>query len=120
MVRVAEHPRGVTPEAKPLAFERVPRPHGDEAVSKVPFLAEPRRQPFLPDARNQDQDVVGTARVVVLCYGSKPVVERPAPQGQTLADHAEAAAIVEGEGDVEAAPSVELHVRPEPVGPGGE
>ena len=53
-------------------------------------------------------------------YGPQPVVELPAPQGHALAHHAEAAAVVEGDGGVEAPPPVELHVGPEPVDTGGE
>ena len=41
-------------------------------------------------------------------YGPQPVVERPAPQGQALAHHAEAAAVVQSDGGVESAPAVEL------------
>ena len=52
----AEHPRGFTPEAQVPCFERVPRLHGDEAVMEIPFNAEPRRQPPLPDAGRQDRD----------------------------------------------------------------
>ena len=48
----------------------------------------------------------------------QPVVERPATQGQPLANHAEAAAVVQGDGGVEAAPAVELHVGPEGTGSG--
>ena len=98
-------------DAKVPSLERVPRLHGDEAVADVPLLAEPRRPSLLPDAGHQDQNGVGAARIVVLRYGSQPVVERPAPQGETLAHHAEVAAVVKGDGGVEAAPAVELHVR---------
>ena len=111
VVRAPEQPRGLLPEAKVPPFERVPRLHSDEEVPEIDAIAEPRRQPLLPDAGRQDQNGVGAARVVVLRYGSQPVVERPAPQGQTLAHHAEAAAVVEGDGGVEAAPAVELHLR---------
>ena len=44
----------------------------------------------------------------------------PTPYGQALADHTEAAAIVECDGGVEAAPAVELHVRLERVNARGE
>ena len=64
--------------------------------------------------------VSGTSGVVVLGYGPQTIVERPATQSQALAHHAEAAAVVEGDGGVEAAPAVELHVGPEPVDAGGE
>ena len=114
----ADHPRGATPEAKVPSFQRVPGLHGDEALTEVPFLAEPRRQPLLPDAGRQDQDGVGVPCVVVLCYGAQPVVEGPAPQGQALAHHAERSAVVEGDGGDEAPPSVELHVRRSPSMPG--
>ena len=77
-------PRVSVPEAKVPSIERVPRLHGNVAVVKVQSLAEPRRLSLLPDARNQDQNGVGTAGVVVLRYGSQPVVERPVPQGQAL------------------------------------
>ena len=63
----------------------------------------------------KDQNGAGTSAVVVLGYGPQAVVERPATQGQALAHHAEAAAVVEGDGGVEAAPAVELHAGPEPV-----
>ena len=116
----ADDPRGATPEAKVPSFEGVPRLHGDVGVPEVPVLAEPRRQSLLPDAGHKDQNGVGAASVVVLRYGSQPVVERPAPQGQALAHHAEAAAVVEGDGGVEAAPSMELHVGPKPVDAGRE
>ena len=43
-------------------------------------------------------------------YGPQPVVELPAPQGQALAHDAEVATVVQGDGGVEAAPAVELHV----------
>ena len=89
-------PREFAPEAKVPSFERVPRLHGDEAVIEVQVYAEPRRQPLLPDAGGQDQRGFGAARVVVPRYGPQPVVERPAPQGQALADHAERPAVVEG------------------------
>ena len=115
----SDDPRRATPEAKVSSFERVPGLHGDEAVTEVPFLTEPRRQPLLPDARNQDQDGVGAAGVVVLRYGPEPVVERPATQGQSLADHAEVAAVVQRDGGVEAPPAVELHAGPKPVDAGG-
>ena len=54
VVRAAEHPRGFTPEAKVPSFEPVPGFHGDEAVMEIQLHAEPRRQPLLPHARNQD------------------------------------------------------------------
>ena len=38
----AEHPRWVTPEATVPSFERVPGLHGNEAVTEVALLAEPR------------------------------------------------------------------------------
>ena len=52
-------------------------------------------------------------------YGPQPIVELPAPQGQALVHHAEAPAVVERDGGVEAAPAVELHAGPEPVDAGG-
>ena len=107
------------PEAKDPSFERVPRLHGDVAVGDVPVLSEPRRQPLLPHAGHKDQNGSGTSTVVVLRYGSQPVIERPAPQGQALAHHAEAAAVVQGDGGVEAPPPVELHAGAEPVDAGG-
>ncbi len=76
-------------------------------------------KPLLPDAGHQDQNGVGASRVVVLSNGPQPVVERPAPQCQTLAHHAEVAAVMERDGGVEAPPAVELHVGPEPVDAGG-
>ena len=72
----------------------------------------PPRQPLLPHAGNQDQDGVGAAGVVVLGYGPQPVVEGAPAQGQALANQAEAAAVVERDRGIEAAPAVELHVRP--------
>ena len=65
----------------------------------------------------------GLKGVVVPRDGPQPVVERPAPQGQPPpppADHAERPAVMEGDGGVEAAPAVELHVRTEAVDAGGE
>ena len=108
----AADPRESVPEAKVPSFQRAPRLHGDEAVFEVQSLAEPRRQPLLPDAGHQDQNGVGAAPVVVLRDGPQPVVEGAAPQAQALAHHAEAAAVVKGDGGVEAAPAVELHVGP--------
>ena len=61
----------------------------------------------------------GATDVVVLRYRPKPVVERPAPQGQALADHTEDAAVVERDGGVEAPPAVELDAGQEPVDAGG-
>ena len=57
---------------------------------------------------------IRTAGVVVPRYGSQPVVERPATQGQALAHHAERPAVVQGDRGVEAAPAVELHVHRSP------
>ena len=76
------------------------------------LLAQPRRQPLLPDARHKDQNGSGAAGVVVLRYGSQPVVEGPAPQGQALAHDAEAASVVERDGGVEAASAVKLDAGP--------
>ena len=81
--------------------------------------AEPRRPPQLPRAGHKDQDGAGTAAIVVLRYGPQPVVERSAPQGETLAHDAEAASVVQGDGGVEAAPAVEFHAGPQPVDAGG-
>ena len=120
VVRASEQPRGLLPEAKVLPFERIPRLHGDVGVPEIDALAEPPRQPLLPHAGNQDQDGVGAAGVVVLGYGPQPVVEGAPAQGQALAHHAEAAAVVERDRGIEAAPAVELHVRTEPVDPGGQ
>ena len=85
----------------------------------IRVYAEPRRQPELPDAGRQDQGRAGATGVVVPRYGPQPVVERPAPQSQALAHHAEAASIAECDGGVEAPPAVELHAGPEPVDAGG-
>ena len=120
MIRAAEPKLGVTPEAKVASFERVSRLHGDEAVAEIQVQAEPRRQPLFPNARRQDQSGFGAARVVILRYSSQPIVEGPAPQGQALADHAEAAPVVEGDGGVEAAPAVKLHVGTKAVDARGE
>ncbi|MCE2458222.1 MAG: hypothetical protein J4G14_10460 [Dehalococcoidia bacterium] len=73
---------------------------------------EPRRPPQLPCAGHKDQDGSGAAGVVVLRYSPQPVIERPAPQGQSLAHYAEVAAVVQRDGGVEAPPAVKLHARP--------
>ena len=57
--------------------------HGDVAIVDVPVVAEPRRQPLLPDAGHQDQDGAGTTAVVVLCYGPQPVVDETGAEGPT-------------------------------------
>ena len=57
--------------------------------------------------------VPGPPPVAVLRYGPQPVVERPAPQGEALAHHTEAAAVVERDCGVEASPAVELNAGPE-------
>ena len=82
------------------------------------MLAEPRRQPLLPDAGNQDQNDVGAAGVVVLGYGPQPVVEGPSSQGQSLTHHAEVASVMKRDGGVEPAPAMELHAGPEAVDSG--
>ena len=64
-----------TPEAKVPSFERVPRLHNDVGVAENQVHAEPRRQPLLSDAKGKDQNGVRAACVVVLRYGSQPVVE---------------------------------------------
>ena len=58
--------------------------------------------------------------MVVLCDSPQPVVEGPPPQGLALPHHAELAAVVEGDGRVEAAPAVELNLGPQPVYAWGE
>ncbi len=120
VVREAEQPRGFAPEAQVPSFERVPGLHGNVAVTEAVVDAEPRRPPKLPCARHKDQDGAGTPPVAVLRYGPQPVVDRPATQGEALAHHAEAAAVVERDGGVEAPPPVELNAGPETVHAGGE
>lgn len=105
----ADHPRDGVP-AVPFSFQRVPGLHGDLTVADVPLLVEPRRQPHLPHAGQEDRNGAGTSAAFVFGYGSQPVVERPAPQGQTLAHHAEAASVVERVGGAEAPPAVEVHL----------
>ena len=56
--------------------------------------------------------------MVVLRYGPQQVIELLAPQGRALGHDAEAAAVLEGDGDVETAPEVELHAGPGPVDAG--
>ena len=119
VVRESEQPRGFAPEAQVPPFQGVPGLHGNVAVTEIVVDAEPRRPPKLPCAGRQDQDGAGTPPGAVLRYGPQPVVERPATQGEALAHHAEAAAVVERDGGVEAPPPVELHAGPEPVDAGG-
>ena len=101
-----------------LEFDQVLQ--GDEEVPEIDALAESPRPPLPPHAGNQYQDVVGSSAVVVLRNGSQPVVERAAAQGRSLAHHAEAASVEEGDGGVEPAPVVELHAGMETVCAGEE
>ena len=103
MVEQALHGYDVQPSAVHFAATRRLK-HGDVAVPEIDALAELLRQSPLPNAGNQDENDVGASCVVVLRCGFQPVVEGTPPQGQALADHAEAAAVVEGDGGVEAAP----------------
>jgi len=79
VVRTAEQHRGPPPDAEVALFKRVPRFNGDVGVAETHLHAEPRCEPLLPDTGRQDQNRVGTARVVILGYAPQPVVEGPPP-----------------------------------------
>ena len=57
---------------------------------------------------------------MVLGDGPQPVIEGAAPQGKALADHPEAAAIVQGDHRVEPAPALEFHLGFQAVHAGGQ
>ena len=80
----------------------------NRSASMCTSASPPRRSGPGPGRRRDD----GCSRIQL---GPQPVVERPAPQGQTLSHDAEAPAVVEGDGGVEAPSAVELHPGPEPV-----
>ena len=121
VIRAPEQPRSLLPHAAVLSFENLPGLHGNEEVPEIDALTESPGQPLLPDAGRQDQDGVGAAgrsRTPLWLSACRRATGAAGPG--PAAHHAEAAAVVEGDGGVEASSSVELHVRPEAVDAGGQ